>query len=186
MILLLGKSAAGKDSIRNELVKLGYTPVVTYTTRPPRDGEVNGVTYNFISEEDFLQRESEGFFAETTSYNVASEDTWYYGSAIGDLTSDKVMIANPNGVKKLKRLSTINPVVFYILASEETIWNRLRQRGDDNVEARRRLNADDIDFADINDYVDFSIRSDIGLTPKQIAELIIHIYKEVGEEQLKI
>lgn len=186
MIILIGKTSAGKDKTREELVKLGYTPVVTYTTRPPRDREVNGVTYNFISEEDFLKKESEGFFAETTSYKTASGDTWHYGSAICDLTEDKVMIANPDGVKKLKKLSTINPVVFYILASEETIWNRLRQRGDDNTEARRRLNADDIDFADINDYVDFSIRSDIGLTPKQIAELIIHIYKEVGEEQLKI
>ena len=186
MIILLGKTSAGKDKTRDELVKLGYTPVVTYTTRPPRDGEIDGITYNFISEEDFLKKESEGFFAETTSYNVASEDTWHYGSAICDLTEDKVMIANPDGVKKLKKLSTINPVVFYILANEETIWNRLRQRGDDNAEARRRLNADDIDFAGINDYVDFSIRSDIGLTPKQIAELIIHIYREVGEEQLKI
>lgn len=185
MIILIGKTSAGKDKTRDELVKLGYTPVVTYTTRPPRDGEVDGVTYNFISKEEFLQKESEGFFAETTSYKVASEDTWYYGSAIEDLTEDKIMIANPDGVKKLKKLSSINPVVFYILANEETIWNRLRQRGDDNAEARRRLNADDIDFSGINDYVDFSIRSDIGLTPKQIAELIIHIYKEVGEEQLK-
>lgn len=186
MILLIGKTSTGKDSIRNELVKLGYTPVVTYTTRPPREGEIDGVTYNFISEEEFFKKESEGYFAETTSYKVASEDTWYYGSAIKDLTEDKVMIANPDGVKKLKKISTINPIVFNILANEETIWNRLRQRGDDNVEARRRLNADDVDFSGINEYVDFSIRSDIGLTPKQIAELIIHIYKKVGEKQLKI
>lgn len=179
MILLIGKSAAGKDKTRNELVKMGYIPVVTYTTRPLRDGEVNGVTYNFISKEDFFKKESEGFFAETTSYDVATGETWYYGSAISDLTSDKVMIANPDGVKKLKKLRSINPVVFNILASEETIWNRLRQRGDDNAEARRRLNADDIDFADINDYVDFSIRSDIGLSAKEIALLIDDIYRKV-------
>ena len=179
MILLIGKTAAGKDKTRNELVKMGYIPVVTYTTRPLRDGEVNGVTYNFISKEDFLKKEFEGFFAETTSYDVATGETWYYGSAIEDLTSDKVMIANPDGVKKLKKLKSINPVVFNILASEETIWNRLRQRGDDNVEARRRLNADDIDFADINDYVDFSIRSDIGLSSKEIALLIDDIYRKV-------
>jgi len=179
MILLVGKSAAGKDTIRNELIKLNYRPVVNYTTRPPREGEVNGVTYNFISKEYFMTKESAGAFAETTSYNVASGETWYYGSAIDDLAPDKVMIVNPDGVKKLKKLTNIKPVVFYILANEETLWNRLRQRGGDNVEARRRMNADDIDFADINDYVDFSIRSDIGLSAKEIALLIDDIYRKV-------
>jgi len=186
MILLCGKSASGKDTLQKELIKMGYKSVVSYTTRPPRKGEVDGVAYNFISKEEFLQKEKEGFFAETTHYNVASGETWYYGAAIKDLTSDKVFIVNPEGLRQIRKMKTLNPIAFYIMADEETIWNRLRQRGDDNAEARRRLNADDIDFADINEYVDFSIRSDIGLTPKQIAKLIIHIYKEVGEEQLNI
>ena len=181
MILLCGKTATGKDTIQKELIKMGYKSVVSYTTRPPRKGEVDGVTYNFISEEEFLKKESEGFFAETTSYNVASGETWHYGAAIKDLTSDKVFIVNPEGLRQIRKMKTLNPIAFYIMVEEETIWNRLRQRGDNSEEARRRLNADDVDFSNIIDNVDFSIRNDLGLPPKEVATIINSIYKKVGE-----
>ena len=176
MILLVGKSASGKDTIQKELIKLGYNAVVTYTTRPPRKGEVDGVAYNFITKEDFLAKESDGFFAETTSYNVATGETWYYGSAIKDLTDDKVMIVNPEGLRHIKKISSLNPIAFYLMADEETIWNRLRQRGDDAAEARRRLNADDMDFAGIVSDVEFCLRNDLGITPEAMAKFIHELY----------
>jgi guanylate kinase len=179
MILLVGKSASGKDTIQKELIKMGYKSVVSYTTRPPRKGEIDGVAYNFISEEEFLQKEQDGFFAETTSYNVATGETWHYGSAIKDLTDDKVFIVNPDGLKQVKKMSTLNPIAFYIMADEETIWNRLRQRGDDAAEARRRLNADDVDFSGIVSNVDFCLRNDLGLKPDIMAKFIHNIYLEL-------
>lgn len=179
IIVLCAKTASGKDTIRNELIKMGMRSVVSYTTRPPRDiYEIDGLTYHFISEEEFLQKEEDNFFAETTSYDVTNGETWYYGSAIEDLTDDKVFIANPEGLKKIKKLDNINPVIFYIIADDEIIWNRLRQRGDDSSEARRRLNADDEDFTDINNYIDFSIRNDGDMTPKEIAEIIMYLYRK--------
>ena len=179
MILLVGKTSAGKDLTQKELIKIGYKPVVSYTNRPPRKGEVDGVAYNFISKEEFIQKEQEGFFAETTSYNVASGDTWYYGAAIKDLTEDKVFIVNPEVLRQVRKMKSLNPVAFYLIADEETIWNRLRQRGDDAAEARRRLNADDIDFADIISNVDFCLRNDMGLKPEVMAKLIHNIYSEL-------
>ena len=182
MILLCGKSASGKDTIQKELIKMGYKSVVSYTTRPPRKGEVDGVAYNFISKEEFLKKDEEGFFAETTHYDVATGETWYYGAAIKDLTSDKVFIANPEGLSQIRKMKPLNPIAFYIMADEETIWNRLRQRGDDAAEARRRLNADDIDFADIISNVDFCLRNDLGLKPNVMATIIHNIYSELKGE----
>lgn len=182
MILLVGKTAAGKDTIQNELIKMGYNMVVSYTTRPPRKNEVDGISYHFITQEDFLQKEKEGFFAETTSYNVATGETWYYGSAIQDLSNEKVMIVNPEGLKQIRKIDSLNPIAFYIMACEETIWNRLRQRGDNASEARRRLNADDEDFKDILEHVDFCLKNDLGLTPKVMAELIHYIYSKLEEK----
>lgn len=184
MIILLGKTCSGKDTIKKELINLGYKPVITYTTRPMRDGEIDGVSYHFISKKEFLQKKSEGFFAETTSYNVATGETWYYGSAIEDLTKDKVIIANPDGVKKLKQFLDLNPIVFHILADEETIRERLIQRGDNEKEALRRLKADESDFLDIDKHVDFSIKNDgnINSTPDVNAALINLLYKmKVGD-----
>lgn len=179
MLLLIGKSCAGKDLIKKKLIDNGMEAVVTYTTRPPRPGEVDGRTYHFISQDIFLRRKQQGFFAETTSYHVATGDIWHYGSAVEDLTDDKVIIVNPEGLKQIKNIESLNPVSFYITASEETIWDRLKHRGDNIDEAARRINADREDFSDIVNYVDFSFSNDLGLKPEILADTILYTYRKV-------
>lgn len=179
MILLAGKTCSGKDTIKKELLKMGISGVVTYTTRPPRKNEVDGISYHFISTKEFLKKEKCGFFAEITSYNVASGETWYYGSAIEDLKDDKVIIVNPYGLKQIQKIKSLNPIVFYITVDENVILDRLKKRGDDSIEAERRLKADNKDFADIDKYVDFSFSNDIGLSPRALAEVILYTYKKV-------
>ena len=182
MILLVGKSCSGKSTIARELKKLGLKEVVTYTTRPPRENEVDGVSYHFISQEDFLKKEKQGFFAETTSYNVANGETWYYGSAVEDLTNDKVIIVNPHGLKQIKKIKYLDPIAFYILVDKTTIMNRLKTRGDNKFEADRRIIADDFDFSGICEYVDFAIRNDMGLSPITTAEMILYLYEKTNGE----
>lgn len=184
MLLLCGKSCAGKDTIKRELIKLGMQAVISYTTRPPRDGEIDSVAYNFVSKEEFLEKEEQGFFAETTSYNAASGETWYYGSAVKDLTADKVIIVNPQGLEALKKIRPLNAIAFYITASQETIWDRLRERGDSIEEAARRSKADNVDFANIHKLVDFSFSNDLGLKPEALAEIILFTYNKVIRKQV--
>lgn len=181
MILLIGKTASGKDTILNEIVKLGYKKLVTYTTRPMRTGEVDGVNYHYISRENFLSKEANGFFAETTSYNVASGDTWYYGSAIEDYDKDKVMIVNPDGIKQISKIQSLNPVVFYIQADEDVIRHRLSKRGDNPSEAERRMMADDRDFFGIDKYVDYFASNNGLFLPGAIADEIVKLYKKHNE-----
>lgn len=102
MLLLCGKTATGKNTIQNELIKMGMKSVVTYTTRPSREGEIDGIDYHFITKEEFFRKKEQNFFAETTSYDVATGDKWYYGSAVEDLTDDKAIIVNPHGLKDRK------------------------------------------------------------------------------------
>jgi len=177
LILLIGKTCSGKDTILNEIVKLGYKKIVTYTTRPMRQGEVDGVNYHYISKEDFLLKEQNGFFGETTSYNVATDDTWYYGSAIEDYDKDKVMIVNPDGIKQISKIKSLNPVVSYIQSNEDIIRKRLSKRGDNPVEADRRIKADDKDFFGIEKYVNYYVVNNGEFTPLELAKDIIGIYK---------
>ena len=52
IFFICGKSASGKDSIYSKLkAELNIKTIVLYTTRPKRTGEVEGVTYNYVSEE---------------------------------------------------------------------------------------------------------------------------------------
>lgn len=176
MIVLCGMTSSGKDTIQKELIKLGIKSVISYTTRPMRKGETEGVEYHFITKEDFLKKQSENFFAETTSYNVASKDTWYYGTAKEDLTNGKVAILNPDGIRQIKKCEGINPVIFYIHSEIETIKNRLLQRGDNPEEASRRIKADIEDFKDIMNYAHYVINNE-NVEPRILGETIRNLAK---------
>lgn len=162
MIILIGKTCSGKDTILNKLVKnYGYSKLITYTTRSKRKGEVQDKTYHFISEEEFLSKIDSEFFLEYRKYETA-DGIWYYGSAKEDYekADDKtVVILTPSGFSALKLWTSrnnikldINPL--YIYANIQTIRDRLKKRGDKKEEADRRIKVDNVDFKNVVDIVD--------------------------------
>lgn len=179
MIILTGKSCSGKTTVASELCKLGYSGIVGYTTRPPREGEVEGDAYHFITQKEFLKKVDDGFFAESRSFHAANGQTWYYGTALEDLGPDKVAVLNPHGTKMLKKIPEIVPVVFYLKVDDEIIRDRLEKRDKDMAEAARRMKSDLVDFCDMEETADFVLRNDAGLTPRQLAENISGLYEEV-------
>lgn len=77
---LIGKSSTGKDTIYKRLMKessLDFKSVVMYTTRPMRDGEENGKTYHFVTEEEYLKLKSDGKIIEERAYNTV-HGIWRY------------------------------------------------------------------------------------------------------------
>lgn len=149
MLVLIGKSASGKTTIAQELVKKhGFHPIVTYTTRPMRNDEIQDVTYHFISNEEFESKIDEKFFAEWKKYETA-QGTWYYGTAIKDIenaNNDSVIILTPKGVRDLNGLGIKNMTVLYIYSNNFTIEHRLEKRGDKEEEICRRMSTDALDF----------------------------------------
>ena len=88
MLVVIGPSASGKTQIVNHLIKdYKMQKMVTYTTRPMRVNEVDGLDYHFISKDAFLKKIKEHFFLEYVYYNGN-----YYGTAKNDLTKEKVVI----------------------------------------------------------------------------------------------
>ena len=175
LTIILGKTCSGKDSVVNELIKRGYKKIVTNTTRPMRNGEIQGKTYNFMKREDFIDAVSEGKFAEYTSYNVASGETWYYGTTKDSLKVGKIIILNPAGFKDVKERINISYRSIYLYASDDVIRERLIQRGDNPEEAERRLQADKKDFEPIGPLVDYIIMNNGQKTIEQLANNIIDI-----------
>lgn len=148
MIALIGKTCSGKNKIQSILCeKHGFKPLITYTTRPIRQGEINGVTYHYISEEEFISKINSGFFIEWRKYKTTS-GTWYYGSAKKDCINadDKtIAILTPSGVIDIRH-NGINIKCLYIYANNITIEKRLNSRGDERKEAIRRLMSDNKNF----------------------------------------
>jgi guanylate kinase len=69
MVVVSGPAGSGKGTVNAELLKTGdFVYSVSATTRAPRPGEVDGVNYHFITEEDFRARIAEGGMLEYTQY----------------------------------------------------------------------------------------------------------------------
>lgn len=156
MIVIVGESASGKSTIEKELCKRGYKKVISYTTRKPRQGEVDGFDYHFITVEDFREKQKNGFFAETGEYNG-----WLYGSAVKDCTNDKVAVLTPHGMRQLKKNKKLDIFCVYIKTKRRTRLIRMLTRGD-NIEEIKRRDASDIgQFDGIEDEVDNVIENEV-------------------------
>lgn len=157
ILVLIGRTCSGKDTVVNNLVKkYGFKKLTTYTSRPKRKGEKDGITYHYISEDEFKQKINEGFFAEWKTYNTEF-GIWYYGTALDDLekADDKtVIILTPDGYRDVKDMLPSNSKAIYIYANNATIKKRLVERGDNEKEAQRRLEHDIKDFKGVENEVD--------------------------------
>ena len=153
IVLFIGKSAAGKDRFSKEKVRDGYIPIVSYTTRPIRNGEIDGVDYNFVTNKEFEQLVSEGKIMEYRSYETCvdnKKDIWYYGSPRVDLSiGDYVGVVTVSGVwSYIKEYGAKNLEVIYLKADDDIREGRARNRGSfDEAEWNRRLKEDDKDFS---------------------------------------
>ena len=176
MIVLMGKTASGKDTILNKLVRsYGCSKITTYTSRPIRPGEIPGVTYHYLTKEEFLEKIKENFFAEWKSYESVS-GTWYYGVAKEDLSSakeDDVIILTPAGYRDVKEFLPEGSICVYIHAHEDVIKMRLLERGDNADEAVRRLKSDRADFEDAGKLADITIPNNGAMSLEDIAKKII-------------
>jgi len=184
MLCLVGKTCSGKDIIKKELLKLGMKPVVTTTTRPMRDGEIQDITYHFISKSEFKRLKEQNYFAETASYNTVHGE-WYYGSSYKDLDNheNKVVILNPDGIENLrKKINMGDWYIVHVYCSDDVIMRRLKARGDNPKEAERRLEADKHDFININRYADVCICNDGCKSAKNLAQKIKVLYEKFLKE----
>ncbi|MEY8335815.1 hypothetical protein AALB53_22460 [Lachnospiraceae bacterium 47-T17] len=174
MIIFVGESASGKSSVMQYLVdNFGFIPLITYTTRAPRDGEIDGVNYHFVTDEKFHELERNSSFAETAVYGG-----YRYGSAKQDYVGahNKVSILRPHGVRQLKK-NGIEVYVVHIKVPRRIRLIRLLRRGDDIDTAYRRNLSDTGQYDGIEDEADFVIYDcENDMKIQNIAEAINNAY----------
>lgn len=155
LVALFGKSGAGKDTIQNWMVSnLQDThKLISYTTRPPRDNEVDNQDYHFISVEEFNYMKEKNLFLETTEFRG-----WYYGTSIESLNENKINIGvfNPSGVKNIldnfQNQILVFPIEIWAPNKSRLIRSLTRENNPDCLEICRRFLADEEDFSNINFY----------------------------------
>lgn len=176
MIVIVGESGSGKSSVEKELENNhNYHRVITYTTRPKREGEQNGKDYYFVNNSEFANLFINNFFIETTVFNG-----WSYGTPKKDCNDNSVIVINPHGLRQLKT-NNIKFTSFYIKVPRRDRLIKMIERGDNIEEAYRRNLSDVGMFTGIEDEVDYVIEN-IGYrhTVKDIGNIIVTIIKNMN------
>ena len=184
LVLLSGVSGAGKDTIKKELIKRmsNVTSMPSYTDRKPREGEVDGQIYNFISTEEFEAKIREDEFYE---YSVHHEH--YYGTSKKILNemikSGKIIVKDieVNGTENLLKLlkNEMNIVTIFLRVPKEELRRRLEHRVEKASikEIELRLNRFDYEESKIGIY-DYVLKNDdLEKTVQIIMTIIKNEYK---------
>lgn len=166
--VLIGKSCTGKSVIARRL-KRQYmlSPIITYTTRPKRDREVDGEEYHFINEEQLSIYKKNGKVIEERSYCTASNlgspfvhstiTQWYYATIDdGELYSQslhRIIIGTIESYLTLVHHFGSDKVIpIYIYADDDIRMKRMerresRQKNPNYKEMYRRFLADNKDYS---------------------------------------
>lgn len=174
MIILTGASASGKTEVAHSLARhYGIAKAITTTSRLPREGEKDGIDYFFVSKEKFLSLIEKGNFVEHTLYNGH-----YYGTGKSQVSDDKCLVVDPNGLKSFLALDDPSVVSFILLAKEKTREERMGLRGDKPEDIQRRILGDRTDFAEsLMPKTDYTIVTDTR-SIDSIAEEVYLKYQE--------
>lgn len=175
-IVISGPSGVGKGTICNKLIDdLLAEYSVSYTTREPREGEVDGVNYNFISKEDFEKMIGKGDFLEYNCYNGN-----YYGTSKG-YVMDKVnnginviLEIDVNGAKNVKKIYSNALLIYIAPPSMEELEKRLIGRGTEDkekIKARLEIAKEEMKQVNIYDYV--VVNNDLDTAINEVRNIIL-------------
>jgi guanylate kinase len=169
LLVLAGPAGSGKSTLCDRLVAadLGFTRVVTSTTRAPREGEVNGVHYHFFTPAQFDARLAAGEFLEWAWVHGERRYGTLAASVLGPLLQGQSLVISMDvqGVESLRRIAARNAFLarslttVFIRVDRERLMARMRERGkDDEAEIARRMATAEAELREASKF-DFVIES---------------------------
>lgn len=157
IIVLIGKSGAGKDTLASDLCRNYemFSMCISTTSRPIRVNEIHGINYNFVNTEEFLQKIRNSEMLEYRSYETklnGIDDIWYYGTEKSEVKNGSVLVLDFPGLLNLKSaLKDVNVISLYLDCSDDERKRRAQERGSFCEEEWNRRLIDDSNKFNINE-----------------------------------
>lgn len=157
---IMGKSSSGKDSIYKQLMEQGepvLKPIIPYTTRPLRDGEVEGREYHFCGEETVQALMDKGVIVELRAYDTVYGIWKYFTVDDGQIDLEHfnyLYIVTLEGYVQIQRYfgkDRVVPIYIEVEDGERLLRAIERERQQENPhyeEMCRRFLADAADFSE--------------------------------------
>jgi len=169
IFLISGPSGSGKTSLTLALLQRiqSLKKIVTYTTRMPRNGEVDGLDYHFVSVDRFRELEHSGYFIETDS--AYSE---LYGVPSRELVagSDLAVIVTVEGARALRTMLSNSHSVFIVPGDTKAAAERVLRRAAPNALPRLRAYTDEV--KSLYEYDTVIVNQDFDAAVEQFAATI--------------
>ncbi|MCU1585897.1 MAG: guanylate kinase [Microbacteriaceae bacterium] len=178
LVVLAGPTAVGKGTV-STYIRENYPDVhlsVSATTRAPRPGEVDGVNYFFVSDEEFDRLETSGQMLETATVHNA----FRYGTPRAPI--DEALAAGKSvlleidlqGARSVRRVMPEAVLVFLLPPTWEELVRRLIGRGtEDSAEQQRRLETAKAELA-AQDEFDFRVvNSEVSTAAREVVDLMV-------------
>ena len=175
IIVLLGASGSGKSTIENELATHhGFEKIISCTTRKPRNGEVDGKEYHFVSRETFEDMISKGAFLEYAQY-VEN----YYGTSLRLIEEkraagiDVLLEIEVQGAEEVRKKCPDAVLIFVAPPSFEELSRRLRERNtDDEAVIASRLETARKECEEISNYDYLVVNYQVPIAVKEVLSIL--------------
>ena len=174
LFVISGSSGVGKSTVLKQVLEqmpqLQFS--VSATSRPPREGETNGVQYFFVSREAFRQMIAQGAFVE---YDFHMDN--YYGTLKSEILNktaigDMILDVEPVGAMRVKEIYPEATLIYIAPPSLDALEQRLRSRNDtpeEQIKIRQQRAAwedsqkDKYDYIVINDVLENAVNTVLGI-----------------------
>ncbi len=175
LYIMSGPSGTGKGTICEELLKRRDMYLsVSVTSRDRRAGEIEGVTYNYITVDEFKALIDEDKMLEWAVYNGN-----YYGTPkekieqMLNLGKDVLLEIEPQGAMQVKSKMTDAVMMFIVPPSMKVLRQRLENRGrESNEEIEKRINAAKWEFSQSVNYNDIIVNDDLEECVQKVLSLM--------------
>ncbi len=185
LFIISAPSGAGKTSLVRSLVETipDLAVSISHTTRPPRPHEQHGVDYYFVGEDEFETLLEQNRFLEHATvfdHRYGTARAWVEEQLTGG--TDIILEIDWQGAQQARETMEDAVNIFILPPSLAALEERLKGRGDDERNIRRRLRDAVSEIEHYNEYDYLVVNDDFDNTLEQLVAILVAVRHNYGRQ----